>query len=68
MKLEFCLKCRNEHLAVKIMPPSATFHSLEKIHTDIFSFTCIFLPMASEIGAIMQKQYLPSTFRAQKPL
>lgn len=50
------------------MPLSATFHSLEKVHTDIFSFTSIFVSVSSEIGAVMQKQYLPSAFRAQKPL
>lgn len=68
MKLEFYLKCRKEHLAVNIMPLSATFHSLEKVHLDIFSLTCIFLSLASEIGAIMQKQSLPSTSHVQKPL
>lgn len=50
------------------MPLSDRFHSFEKVHTGIFSLTCIFLSLASEIGAVIQKQYLPSTFHAQKPL
>lgn len=68
MKLEFCLKCGKEHLAVNTMPLSATIHSLENVSGDIFSLTCRFLSLASETAAVNAKLYLPSTFHAQKLL
>lgn len=35
MKLEFCLKYREEHLAVNVRPLFVAFYSLEKVNTDI---------------------------------
>lgn len=55
MKLEFCLKCGKEHLAVNMMPLSVTIHSLENVSGDIFSLTCRFLSLASEIAAVNAK-------------
>lgn len=52
MKLEFCLKHGKEHLAVNMMPLSVTIHSPENVSGDIFSLTCRFLSLASEIAAV----------------
>lgn len=67
MTLEFCLMCRKEHLAVNIRP--LLHFILLRRFTEIFlSLICMFLSMASEGDALMQKQYLLPIFHAQKPL
>lgn len=44
MKLEFCLKYREEHLAVNIRPLFVAFHSLGKVNADIsYSHLCVFM-------------------------
>lgn len=67
MKLEF-VKCREEHLAVSIRPLLLHCILLKKLIQIFLSLICVYLSLASEVDALMQKQYLPPIFLAQKPL